>query len=298
MSSETDSFRPLASVVFLGIPGFADKPVTEQVRLRIQVMSAVAAAAIQLNESDRIILDTADGAAIVVLGNPPAALQAAQRALDAAVDVALGAAINHGPVRLAADERNDSLLIGDGIDAAVSIAGFVRPGQLLVSRSFHDALAEHTPALAEKFHRASTITDAHHRAHELFTLDVVASRAQTRRRVALAAFACVGILALGIGARYALQSLVESRQPAFLVFDIRPQGDIFVDGVMKGRAPAVTRLQVAAGTHTIEVRNGKFPSFVIEVDLSPGEQLQVKHSFTAPATQKRRGVLERLKFWR
>lgn len=298
MSSETDSFRPLASVVFLGIPGFADKPVAEQARLRTDVVSAVAAGATQLDESERIILDTPSGAAIVVLGNPSAAFQAAERALDASIGVTLGAVINHGPVRLAIDERHDSLLIGDGIDAAVSIAGFVRPGQLLVSRSFRDALAEHTPTVAMNFHRANTITDAHHRTHEVFTLDAVASRAQTRRRVALAALACVGIVALGIGARFALQSLVESRQPAFLVFDIRPQGEIFVDGVMKGRAPAVTRLQVAAGTHMIEVRNGKFPSFLLEVDLSPGEQLQVKHSFTAPATQKRRGLLERLKFWR
>ena len=102
---------------------------------------------------------------------------------------------------------------------------------------------------------------------------------------------------MGAGARFVLQSLVESRQPAFLIFDIRPQGEIYVDGVMKGKAPAVTRLQVAAGVHTIELRNGKFPPFVTEVELSPGEQMQVKHSFAAPAAQKRRGLMERLKFW-
>ena len=298
MSSETDSFRPLASVVFLGIHGFAHKPVAEQAKLRTQVDAVVATATMQLAEADRIILDAPDGAAIVVLANPQGALQAAERAIAATADLPMGVGINHGPVKLATGERNDSRLIGDGIDAAVSIAGFACPGDLLVSRSFRDALAESTPDLAVRFHRASSFTDARVRAHELFSLDSAASLAQTRRLISFAALACLGILALGVGARWALQSLVESRQPAFLVFDIRPQGEIYVDGVMKGKAPALTRLQVVAGTHTVEVRNGKFPPFITEVDLSPGEQMQVKHSFTAPATQKRRGLLERLKFWR
>ena len=297
MSSETDCFSPLASVVFVGIPGFAHQPVTEQVRLRAQVDEAIAAAAMPLNEADRFVLDAADGSAVVVLGNPRNALLAAERALAATAGVPLGMGINHGPVTLAAGERNASRLIGDGIDAAISIAAFAPPGELLISRSFRDALAESAPALAARFHGAGTYTDVHVRAHELFSLDGAALRAQTRRLFLFAALASAGILALGVGARLALQSLVEARQPAFLVFDIRPQGEIFVDGVMKGKAPTVTRLQVAAGTHAIEVRNGKFPPFTTEVNLSPGEQLQVKHSFTAPTAQKRHGLLERLKFW-
>ena len=297
MSSETESFSPLASVVFLGVPGFAHKPVNEQARLRAQVDAAFAAASLQLNEADRIVLDAADGVAVVVLGNPRGALQAAQFSLAAAAGVTLGVGINHGPVTLVAGERNESRLMGDGIDAAISIAGFAPPGGLLISRSFRDALAENAPDLAAGFHGAGTFTDARVRAHELLSLEGAGRRGETRRFISFAALVCVGILALGVGARFALQSLVESRQPAFLLFDIRPQGEIYVDGVMKGKTPAVTRLQVAAGAHTIEVRHGKFPSFVTEVNLNPGEQFQVKHSFTAPATKKSRGLLERLKFW-
>jgi len=91
--------------------------------------------------------------------------------------------------------------------------------------------------------------------------------------------------------------LAASRQPAFLAFDIRPQGEIYLDGVMKGKAPAVTRLQVAAGSHKIEVRNGKLPPFVADVNLSPGEEMQVRHSFAVPAAKKNQGLVERFKSW-
>ncbi len=297
MSSQTDSFRPLASVVYLGIPGFTRKSVGEQAKIRTQMDDAVAAAASVLNEADRIILDAPDGAAIVVLGNAQGAMDAAERAIATTADAAIGVGINHGPVRLSGGEGDGSRLLGDGIDAAASIAGVANPGELLVSRSFRDALAEHAPQRATLFHHAKTFTDAQVRAHELFSKDVVASRTRSRRLVWLAALACVTILALGVGARFALESLVEARQPAFLVFDIRPSGEIYLDGEMKGKTPAITRLQVAAGRHTIEVRNSKYPPFITEVSLSPGEQMQVKHSFIAPAAQKRRGLLERLKFW-
>lgn len=297
MSSETEAFSPLASVVFLGIPGFAHKPVAEQAKLRAQLDAAIATASMALDEADRIVLDALDGAALVVLSDPRDALRAAQRALAVAAGGPFGVGLNHGPVTLVTGEGNEPGLMGDGIDAAIRIAGFTTAGSLMVSRSFRDALAESAPDLAVKLQPAGTFTDAHVRAHELFSLDDAASRARARRRIGLVTLACVGILGLGAGARFALRSLVESRQPAFLVFDIRPQGEIFLDGETKGRAPALTRLQVAAGAHTIEVRHGKFPPFVTEVNLNPGEQLQVKHSFIAPGAKKNRGLLERLKFW-
>ncbi len=300
MSTETDSFRPLASVFYLGIPGFTHKTVPEQVKLRAQLDAAVAAAASPLAEADRLVLDAPDGAAIVVLGNPRAALQAAERAIAIAAteSATLCAGINHGPVKLANDQRKDSLLVGDGIDAAVAIAGFARPGQLLVSRSFRDALAETAPSLAMKFHRAGNFTDKNIRAHELFSLNAVAPGKVSRRLFFIAAVASVGIVALGGAARLALQSLATSRQPATLVFDIRPQGEIDIDGVMKGKAPAITRLQVSPGVHLIEVRNGRYPPFVTEVNLSPGEQMDVKYSFIAPTKPKRAGFMERFKFWK
>jgi len=297
MSSETEAFRPLASVVFLVIPGFAHKAAAEQAKLRAQLDAAIAAASMLLNEADRIILEALDGAAMVVLADLRGALRAAQNTVADSAGVPFGVGVNHGPVTLIAGEGGESRLMGDGIDAAMRIGAFAPVGSLLVSRSFRDALEKNAPDLALQFQPAGTFTDAHVRAHELFSFDDAESRARNRRRMGWVMLACAGILALGVGARFALQSLVESRQPAFLVFEIRPQGEIFIDGVSKGRATAVTRLQVAAGAHTVEVRHGRFPPFVTEVNLNPGEQVQLKHSFVVPAAKKSRGFLEGFKFW-
>jgi len=296
MSSESDSFSPLVSVVFLGIADFTRKPVNEQARLRAQIDAAVSAGIAGLREEDRVVLDAPDGAAIVVLGNLPGALQAAQRALATRIDVPLGVGINYGPVALATGVYNDSLLKGDSIEAAGIIAGFAPPNGLLVSRAYRDALTAEAPHLAEELHAAGIFTDARIRSHELFSLDSAALRATGRRQLLLGALACVTILALGVGARSALQSLVESRQPAWLQFDIRPPGEILVDGVLKGKTPALSRLPVPPGAHTIEIRSGKYPPHVLQVDLSPGEQMLVKHSFPVPA-QKRQTLTDRLKSW-
>jgi hypothetical protein len=63
-------------------------------------------------------------------------------------------------------------------------------------------------------------------------------------------------------------------------------------------------VSVPPGPHTIEVRNGRFKPVKMDVELSPGEELQVKHVFamppSRPSTHKRKhepGLLDRLKFW-
>src|SRR2546423_15144120 len=73
----------LASVVFLKIQEFARRPVQEQARLRAQLEAVVAVTTAELAPVSRIVLDAADGAAIVVLGDPKGALQLAERALAA-----------------------------------------------------------------------------------------------------------------------------------------------------------------------------------------------------------------------
>src|SRR5437588_594990 len=98
--------------------------------------------------ASRIVLDAADGAAIVVLGDPKGALQLAARALAAtAAGLPLCVGVNHGAVQPAASGRNDDGLIGDGIAVAASVAEFASPSRLLMSRSFRDAMADASPGL-------------------------------------------------------------------------------------------------------------------------------------------------------
>src|SRR5262249_55092699 len=85
-----------ASVVFLRIQEFARRPVSEQARLRAQLEAVVAVTGAEVEPAGRIVLDASDGAVIVVLDDPRAALQLAERALTAgAAGLPLSAGLNH-----------------------------------------------------------------------------------------------------------------------------------------------------------------------------------------------------------
>src|SRR5690242_13405661 len=74
-----------ASVVFLKIQDFARRSATEQARLRAQLQAVVAVTSAVIPPAGRVMLDSADGAAIVVLDDPRAALRLAERSLSATV---------------------------------------------------------------------------------------------------------------------------------------------------------------------------------------------------------------------
>ena len=90
----------------------------------------------------------------------------------------------------------------------------------------------------------------------------------------------------------ALARVIKQRKLETIRFSFADQ-----HGVLRGKTPALTRLQVPPGSHRIEIRNGRFPPHVSEIDARPGEQLVVKHSFIAPAAPKPRGLADRLRFW-
>ena len=64
----------ICSVVFIDLVGYSKKPVTEQIRLKTSLTNNLSEAIKDIPVSDRIILDTGDGAAISFLGDPEDAL--------------------------------------------------------------------------------------------------------------------------------------------------------------------------------------------------------------------------------
>jgi len=71
--------------------------------------------------------------------------------------------------------------------------------------------------------------------------------------------------------------------------EIKPRGEVFVDGVAKGSSPPLASLQVAPGKHTIELRHGKLRPVSLQIDAAPGEELVIRHTFpasTSPQQQK------------
>jgi hypothetical protein len=279
-----DSFpapRPVsASIILLRSHGYARKPVAEQSRLKAQLEALVAIAVAPLPAGRWLVLDAPEGLAIVVLSGAETALDTAQRALAAAADIPLAIGVNHGPIVAEGGERGDPLLAGDGIETATVLAGFAAPGKLLASRSVRDAMAAHAPERADDLRPEGTFTDGRVRTHELFALDAHGPRRRRRRLFALGTLGFCGIIALGFAARAARERRLEG-EGATIDFDIRPRGEIYIDGESKGRSPPLKSIEIAPGSHVIEVRNGQHPPLRLKVRLERGESMAIRHSFPA-----------------
>src|SRR5271165_3278135 len=98
----------ISSVLFLDIVEYTRQPVAQQIRLKNQFNSLVSELIADIAESDRIILDTGDGAALSFLGDPEDALFVAVKLRDALrekqrqefPDLHIRMGINLGPVKL------------------------------------------------------------------------------------------------------------------------------------------------------------------------------------------------------
>jgi hypothetical protein len=212
----------LASVAFFRISGYSALKVTEQARLRSQLEGAVAVSLVDVPQDCRILLDAPDGMAVVVLHNPEAALDIAERcAAVAEVSIALAIGITHGAIQESPDESSHPGLAGDAIGVAASIADFVGPTRITASRTFADALLQANPRRARSLKRVSTYTDRHLRTHELLTPK--SGSAAIRRKVLCIGLGAivVGLLGSAIGVRNARRHAAE---PIWKTFGNRSRG--------------------------------------------------------------------------
>ena len=194
-----------ASVAFLKIHDFGRRPVVEQARLRAQLEAVVAVTLPALEESSRVVLDAADGIALVVLGDPRGALRIAERTLAAGVaGLPLAIGITHGAVRQSGNGSGEGLL-GDGIAVAAAIAELAGPQKLLLTREFRHALADAAPGAEAAVAAAGTHTDASLRAHELYKPDPRAARSRARRYAAASVLAVLAFLGAGVAYRASIE---------------------------------------------------------------------------------------------
>ncbi len=193
----------ICSVVFVDLVEFSRKSNAEQVLVK-ETCNALAAEALEpISPDDRIVIDTGDGFAITFLGDPEDALLVGLKLRDGIEDamsnhsigIGRGTAnghvrigINLGPVKLGTNFNGHVNIVGDGINVAERIMGFALPGQMLVSRSFHDMVSR----LAEEYGALLTFdgtrTDNNARVHALYVagkgdaaLKVAEARAVKRR---------------------------------------------------------------------------------------------------------------------
>ncbi|HEY0665219.1 MAG TPA: adenylate/guanylate cyclase domain-containing protein [Gallionella sp.] len=180
----------MCSVLFLDIVEYSRKSVSGQISLKDRFNSYLSAAIRDVPITDRIILDTGDGAAINFLGDVEDALKAALSLresllnedpnVDHPLQVRMG--INLGPVRLVRDINGQPNIVGDGINVAQRVMGFADSAQILVSRSYYDAVSRLSPQYAGMFHYQGSRTDKHVREHEVYAIGYPGDKTTLRSR--------------------------------------------------------------------------------------------------------------------
>lgn len=216
----------------------------------------------------RLVLQAPRG--LVVAGPvPPAVARTAARRLVAAGDLPpLRTGLHVGELRITPDRAAQVRVGGEALHAAADVAEGAGATRIGETDAFREALA---------------------------------LQGRGTRRQVLGGVGVLALLAAGFGGREALERYDAARRPAVIVLDVKPWGDVFVDGEPKGRSPPLVRVSVPPGPHVIEVRNGRLRPVRMEMQLQPGEELQLRHVFTAPPApprpRKEPGLLERFKFW-
>ena len=168
----------MCSVLFLDIVEYSRMSVSGQISLKDRFNSYLSAAIRDVPVADRIILDTGDGAAINFLGDVEDALKAALSLRDSILNedpnldppLLVRAGINLGPVRLVRDINGQPNIVGDGINVAQRVMGFADADQILVSRSYYDAVSRLSPQCAGMFSYQGSRTDKHVREHEVYAI--------------------------------------------------------------------------------------------------------------------------------
>lgn len=183
----------ICSVFFLDIVEYSKKSVAGQISLKERFNAFLSIAIRDVPVNDRIILDTGDGAAISFLGDIEDALQAALSMrssllgegvrMEPTLLVRMG--VNLGPVRLVKDINGQPNIVGDGINVAQRVMGFADPGQILVSRSYYDAVSRLSQEYAGMFHYQGSRTDKHVREHEVYAIGYPGDFTSTQRSIAL-----------------------------------------------------------------------------------------------------------------
>ena len=166
----------ICSVVFLDIVGYSKTPVSQQLAMKTRLNELITQAMSGVVESERLILDTGDGAALCFLGDPEDALFAATAVVNAvkldAGDATqiLRTGINLGPIKVVTDLNGQPNAIGDGINVAQRIMSFAGENEILVSRSYYEVVARLSEGNERLFQYLGIRKDKHVREHQVYAL--------------------------------------------------------------------------------------------------------------------------------
>ncbi len=177
-----------ATVLFFDVVGYTKQPFNKQIEIKKQFNQLVSDSLSALDEGDRIILDTGDGAAIGFLQHPEDALEVAMQFRDTlmanrhldypGLNVRIG--IHLGPINVVKDMNGQSNMLGDGINDAQRVMSFADIDQIYISRSYYDFISRLNDEYAGMFQYRGLQKDKHGREHAVYELkDAAAPAAAT-----------------------------------------------------------------------------------------------------------------------
>ncbi|HYA19899.1 MAG TPA: adenylate/guanylate cyclase domain-containing protein [Burkholderiales bacterium] len=167
----------ICSVMFVDIVEYSKKTVAKQLAFKGWLNELLSQALHNVSPADRIIVDTGDGAAICLPGDPEEALFIANSVRVTLLDqnfpeFQLRIGIHLGPVKVIKDINGRPNVIGDGINVAQRVMSFAAPNQILVSRSYYDVVSCLSEEYAQLFRYHGIHKDKHVREHEVYEVNI------------------------------------------------------------------------------------------------------------------------------
>jgi len=175
------------TVLFFDVVGYTKQSVNKQIQIKKQFNQLVSDCLNTLDEGERIILDTGDGAAIGFLQHPEDALEVAMQFRKTVManqhkdfpDLNVRIGIHLGPVNIAKDMNGRSNMVGDGINDAQRVMSFAGIDQIYISRPYYDFVSRLSDEYADLFQYRGLQKDKHEREHTVYELvDAAAPVAQ------------------------------------------------------------------------------------------------------------------------
>lgn len=176
MASPPDTQTVVATAVFIDLVGFSKIPTSAQLTIKQRLKQVLDGVVGRMQRSDFWVRDLGDGALLVFPQSPEHGLYVAlavhQRFTEASAGAEVPAqtrtGIHLGVIKTSIDLEGRVNFLGDGLNAAQRVMDFAQPGQIMVSRTYVDAVGMLHADIQHLFSNPQTRHDKHGRAHEVY----------------------------------------------------------------------------------------------------------------------------------
>lgn len=142
----------MATVMYASIVGFANAPLGRQAEMKQQFATALNESLRRIADEDRMLIDTGDGVAVSLHGDPLQILPVAmylQHRLKSLLRLSIG--LHCGPVRLTTDAAGKLSLVGEALSIAQRMVSVARHGEALASRALQEVLCGQQGQHSQRF---------------------------------------------------------------------------------------------------------------------------------------------------